>query len=196
VGEGVLPPPSLYPRIADGTLVPPEKAGWPAVPGVRFPSVRNEPARMDYGPGWPRGIVTIEPPRLGRVFPALVPAVDASGNDRAGIRLPEIEVPLASQTGWNWRHPRTGAPDALVGVIGSYLPLAWTRAEREAKGDPRPSVDERYRGREEYLGRVATAALALVRQRFLLPEDVPLVLERAAAHWDWRRAQAPRASAP
>jgi hypothetical protein len=188
VAEGVEPPPSRYPRIADGTLTPPDRAGWPPVPGVRFPMVRNEPARMDYGPDWARGIITIEPPRLGHVFPALVPAVDANGNDRAGIRLPEVEVPLGTQTGWNWRHPRTGAADSLVGVLGSYLPLAWTKAARAASGDPRLSVEERYRGREEYLGLVANAALSLVRERLLLAEDVPRVLERAAAHWDWRSA--------
>jgi hypothetical protein len=186
VARGEEPPPSRYARFDDGTLAPPEGAGWPNVPGVRFPTVRNEPVRTDYGPDWARGLITIEPPRLGLVFPALVPAVDADGNDRAGIRLPEIAAPLATQTGWNWRHPRVGAPDALVPYRGSYLPFAWTRAEREAKGDPRPSVQERYRGREDYLGRVALAATALARERFLLPQDVPFVIERAAAHWDWR----------
>jgi hypothetical protein len=115
-----------------------------------------------------------------------VPAVDVDGNDRAGIRLPEIAVPLATQTGWNWRGPAAGAPDALVAYRGSYLPFAWTRAEREARGDPRLSVEERYRGRDDYLGRVAVSALSLVRERFLLPQDLPFVLERAAAHWDGR----------
>ncbi|HEX9187420.1 MAG TPA: alpha/beta hydrolase domain-containing protein, partial [Vicinamibacteria bacterium] len=186
VADGVEPPPSACPRIADGTLVPPEKAGWPAVPGVRFPHVRNQPPRLDAGPEAARGILSIEPPRLGRVFPALVPAVDADGNDRAGIRLPEVAVPLATQTGWNWRQPSAGAPDALAPYVGSYFPFARTKAEREAAGDPRPSVEERYRGREEYLGKASEAALALVHARFLLPEDVPAVLERAAAHWDWR----------
>jgi hypothetical protein len=186
VAEGVEPPPSAHPRLADGTLVPPEAAGWPSVPGVRLPLVRNQPFRLDPGPDWSRGVIAVEPPRLGRVFPALVPAVDADGNDRAGIRLPEIAVPLATQTGWNWRRPDAGAPDALAPYIGSYLPFARTRAEREAARDPRPSVEERYRGRAEYLGRLSEAALGLVRERFLLPEDVPVVVERAAAHWDWR----------
>jgi hypothetical protein len=186
VARGEEPPASLYPRIGDGTLARPEEAGWPDVPGVRFPMVRNEPVRADYGPEWARGVITVEPPRLGRVFPSLVPAVDGDGNDRAGIRLPEIAVPLAAQTGWSWRHPRVGAPGALVPYRGSYLPFAWTRAEREARGDPRLCVEERYRGREDYLGRVALAATALVRERFLLPQDVPFVIERAAAHWDWR----------
>jgi hypothetical protein len=114
--------------------------------------------------------------------------VDADGNDRAGLRLPEVAVPLASQTGWSWRHPKTGASDALAPYLGSYLPFGWTKAERKAKSDPRPAVEERCR--TEYLGRVAEAALSLVRQRLLLPEDVPFVLERAAAHWDWREPSA------
>jgi hypothetical protein len=142
--------------------------------------------RMDYGPEWRNGIVAIEPPRLGAVFPALVPAVDADGNDRAGLRMPEIEVPLATQTGWNTRHPTTGAADALAGVVGSYFPFARTRAAREASGDPRRSIEERYADRSGYLGRIAEAALALRRERLLLDEDVPVVIERAAAHWDWR----------
>ena len=190
VAGGVEPPPSQIPLVADGTLTPPEAAGWPTVPGVRFPTVRNEPVRTDRGPEWARGVITVEPPRLGPVFPALVPAVDPDGNDRAGIRLPEVAVPLASQTGWNWRHPRAGAPDALVPYVGSYLPFAWTKAGREATGDPRLSVEERYRSREDHLGRVALAAISLVRLRLLLAEDVPFVVERAAAHWDWRAAQA------
>ena len=132
VARDVAPPPSRYPRLADGTLAAPERAGWPALRELPISLVRNEPVRMDYGAEWSRGIVTIEPPRLGHVYPALVPAVDADGNDRAGVRMPEIAVPLATQTGWNPRAPRTGAADALAGVVGSYLPFARTRAAREA----------------------------------------------------------------
>ena len=128
----------------------------------------------------------LEPPRLGHVYPALVPAVDADGNDRAGIRLPEIAVALATQTGWNPRHPRTGAAFALAGVVGSYLPFARTKAAREAAGDPRLAIEERYPDRACYLGRIAEAALGLTRERLLLPQDVPFVVERAAAHWDLR----------
>ena len=186
VTRDVEPPASRYPRIADGSLVPPERAGWPALRGIALPLVRNEPARMDYGPDWVRGVIGVEPPGIGAVFHTLVPAVDADGNDRAGLRMPEIAVPLATQTGWNPRDPRTGAPDALAGVVGSYFPFARTRAAREASGDPRLSIEERYGDRAAYLGRVAEAALALQHERLLLAEDVPFVLERAAAHWDWR----------
>jgi hypothetical protein len=188
--RGIEPPASRHPRIADGTLVPPERVSWPAIPGASLPLVRNEPVALDYGPEWAKGIISVEPPRLGAVYPALVPAVDADGNDRAGIRLPEIAVPLATQTGWNPRHPSMGAPTALAGVVGSYLPFARTRKEREASGDPRASLEERYPDRAAYLGRIAEAALALTRERLLLPRDVPVVLERAAAHWELRAGTA------
>ena len=186
VADGVLPPPSRYARLADGTLATPAKAGWPPIPGVLFPAVRNEPPRLDFGPQWKRGVATVEPPRLGRVFPALVPTVDADGNDRAGLRLPEIAVPLATQTGWNWRAPGRGAEDALVPMLGSSVPFARTRAERTASGDPRLSIEERYPGgRDDYVARIRRAADGLVAERLLLAEDVPRVVERAARHWDW-----------
>jgi hypothetical protein len=192
VADGVAPPASRHPRIADGTLATPERAGWPPIPGVRLPTVRLEPPRLDFGLEWTKGIVGIEPPRLGPVFPALVPAVDADGNDRAGIRLPEIAVPLATQTGWNWRKPGSGAEGALQAMVGSYLPFARARAQRLAAGDPRPSIEERYDGREDYLAQVRRAADALVAERLLLAEEVPRVVDRAAAHWDWATTTTPR----
>ncbi len=114
-----------------------------------------------------------------------VPAVDEAGNDRAGIRLPEIAVPLATHTGWNYRKPSIGAPDRLASEIGSYLPLPRTREERERTGDGRKSIAERYASKEEYLGRISLAALALVGDGFLLADDVPGVIERARNHYEW-----------
>ena len=114
-----------------------------------------------------------------------MPAVDEAGNDRAGIRLPEIAVPLATHTGWNYRRPSIGAPDRLASEIGSYLPLPRTSADRERSGDSRRSIEERYSSREEYLGRIALAAVALVDDRYLLADDVPEILRRAAAHYEW-----------
>ncbi|MEO7156567.1 MAG: hypothetical protein ABI039_03335, partial [Vicinamibacterales bacterium] len=78
-----------------------------------------------------------------------------------------------------------GAPDRLASEIGSYLPLARTRAERDKTGDGRKSIAERYTGLEDYLGRISLAAVTLVNERFLLPEDVPALLERAKAHYEW-----------
>lgn len=185
VADGVEPPPSRYPTLADDTLVTPLKAGWPTIPGVRMPPAPMTTYHLDFGPEWPQGRVTIEPPRLGAPFVSLVPAVDDAGNDRGGIRLPEIAVPLATHTGWNYRRPEIGAADRLASEIGAYRPLPRTATDRTAAGDSRPAIAERYASREDYLGRIALAAVALVRERYLLAEDVPDILTRAAAHFDW-----------
>ncbi len=191
VSEGVEPPPSRYPLISDGTLTAVEGSGWPTIPGYVRPSAPMTAYRLDFGPQWSKGIVTIEPPKIGRAFVGKVPAVDEAGNDRAGIRMPEIAVPLATHTGWNYRRPSIGAPDRLASEIGSYLPLPRTRADREKSGDSRKAIDERYASREDYLGRISLAAVALVDQGYLLAEDVPQIIQRAITHFDWAvKAQA------
>jgi hypothetical protein len=121
---------------------------------------------------------------VGRAYPALVPQVDADGNDRSGVRIPEMEAPVATYTGWNLRDPATGFPGARVSFVGSYVPLPATRAERERAGDPRLSLEERYGTAERYLGLYAEAALRQIRNRFLLPEDLADVLARGRAEWD------------
>jgi hypothetical protein len=185
VVDDVAPPPSVYPQLADGTLTTPEKAGWPAIPGYAFPTQPLRAFHLNFGADWPKGIVSIEPPEVGTPFVVRVPAVDADGNARAGIRLPDIVVPLATQAGWNYRDASIGAPDRLAGEIGSYLPFARTRAEREQMHDPRPSIEERYRNRDEYVGKFAAAALDLVERRYLLAEDVADLLKHAVEHYDW-----------
>ena len=185
VVDGREPPPSRYPRIADGTLTAPDDAGWPVIPGVELPRHPLAALRLDFGPDWDRGIVSYEPPRIGKPFVQLVPAVDENGNDRAGIRLPEIEVPLATQTGWNYRHPSIGASDRLSSEIGSYFAFPRTRTERERSGDSRLALEERYRDKDHYLGQITQAALDLVDQRYLLADDLPEVINRATAHYDW-----------
>jgi hypothetical protein len=185
VADGAEPPPSRYPMLADGTLTAVNQSGWPAIPGFTRPQSPMTTYRLDFGPEWSKGIVTKEPPGIGKAFVGRVPAVDEAGNDRAGIRLPEIAVPLATHTGWNYRKPSIGAPDRLATEIGSYLPLPLTRADRERTGDGRKSIAERYAGLEDYLGRISLAAAALVNDRFLLAEDVPALIERAKAHYEW-----------
>ncbi len=193
VAHDVAPPESRVPRIADGTLVPRERGGWPAIPGWTFPPPQLAAYRLDFGPGWARGIVDNEPPKIGKPFPVLVPAVDADGNDRAGVKVPDLAAPLGTHFGWNYRDVSVGAPEHLAGEIGSYIPFARTRAERVAAGDPRLSIEERYAGKEAYLMKVEAAARGLVSERFLLPGDVDLVLLLAKRHWDWatRPAGAP-----
>jgi hypothetical protein len=186
--DDVPPPPSAYPRIADGTLTPPERAGWPAVPGFQLPQQPLRAFHLNFGADWSKGIVSVEPPEVGKPFVVRVPAVDADGNVRAGIRLPDIAVPLATQAGWNYRDASIGAPDRLAGEIGSYIPFARARADRDRTHDPRLSVEERYRNRDEYVGKFAAATLELVSRGYLLPEDVADLLRHAAEHYDWAMA--------
>ena len=120
----------------------------------------------------------------GAPLPMAVPQVDADGNETSGIRHPEVEVPLATYTGWNFTHPDAGDPDTLVALAGSYIPFPATRAQRERMKDPRLSVEERYDSREDFLNRIDAAARKLVDQRYLLDGDQPRILERAAQHWD------------
>ncbi len=185
VADDITPPASAIPRIADGTLVTPDTAGWPAIPGYQLPQQPLRAFHLNFGPDWNKGIVSVEPPEIGKPFVAKVPAVDADGNVRAGIRLPDITVPLATHAGWNYRDASIGSPDKLAGEIGSYIPFARTRAEREKANDPRPSIEERYRNRDEYVGRFAAAALDLVARGYLLSEDVADLLKHAVDHYDW-----------
>jgi len=117
-------------------------------------------------------------------MPLLVPQVDEDGNERSGIRLPDVAVPLATYTGWNFRKPEIGAPNELVSLLGSSIPFPATRAARDAAKDPRRSIEERYHSREDYLARVEQAADALVKSGYLLIDDEPRILQRAGDTWD------------
>jgi Alpha/beta hydrolase domain len=185
VVEDIAPPPSAYPHLSDGTLTSPAKAGWPAVPGYQLPQQPLRAFHLNFGADWAKGIVSVEPPEVGKPFVVSVPAVDADGNVRAGIRLPDIAVPLATQAGWNYRDASIGAADRLAGEIGSYIPFARTKADRDRSADPRLSIEERYRNRDEYVGRFAAAATDLVDRGYLLAEDVADLLKHAAEHYDW-----------
>jgi Alpha/beta hydrolase domain len=118
-----------------------------------------------------------------RAFPTLVPQVDTDGNELAGVRIPELTVPLATYTGWNLRNPAIGAPDRRVAFIGSYLPFALTVADRQKFDDPRLSINERYINEDDYLARYRRAAVQLIKDRWLLQEDLPAVMDRAKLEW-------------
>jgi len=183
---GEEPPPSRYPKIADGSLTPLAAVAFPKVPGVQFPTRIQQAWHVDYGEEFrSAGIVTIEPPKVGSAFPMRVPQVDADGNETAGIRMPATAVPLATYTGWNLRSAGIGAPDELHSMTGSFIPFARTKAERVKTGDPRLSVEERYASKQAYLDKVQAVADDLVKGRYLLERDVPLVMARASAEWDF-----------
>ena len=94
-----------------------------------------------------------------------------------------MSVPLGTYTAWNLRQPKIGAPDATYGTIGSTFPFALTRAERNASGDPRPSIEERYQGEKDFLTRTEAAARELVKQRYVLYRDVQNIVDLARERW-------------
>jgi hypothetical protein len=169
--SGVRPPDSRHPRLRGDTLVPLTALKFPAIPGLGNPRLIEGPGEMVTG-------------RFA-ALPFLVPQVDADGNEIAGIRVPEVSVPLATTTGRNFRAERIGNPTTVFALLGSYMPLARTKAERESRHDPRLSIEERYKGRDDYLQRIRRAADALVKQRFILEQDLEDVVQRATRHWEY-----------
>jgi hypothetical protein len=169
--NGVAPPDSRHPTLEDQTLVQAATVRFPAIPRVPDPRTIIGPAQIIDG----------RPSTL----PFLVPQVDGDGNELAGIRLPEVAVPLGTATGWNFRSEAAGNPGDIVALLGSYIPFARTRVEREGAGDPRRGIDERYRSRADYLARVKGVVDDLVRRRYVLGQDVEAMITRAAAQWDY-----------
>jgi hypothetical protein len=173
VREGVEPPVNAYPRLADHTLVPESKIKFPAIPGVHSPLTIHAGYRAD-----------LEGSRSAHPLPLLVTQVDDDGNELSGIRLPNISVPLATYTGWSFRSPAIGQPDELLPLTGSFIPFPVTKQDREKAIDPRPSIEERYQGRDQYRTLVTDAAMKLVREGYVLDADVSRLVERALANWD------------
>ncbi|NSW93586.1 MAG: hypothetical protein HPY62_02625, partial [Bacteroidales bacterium] len=184
--EGTEPPPSSYPKIAEGTLVTPDKAsiGWPDIPGVPYSGLVNELPLLDYGPSYDfrnvTGVLTLEPPKRKSAdnYKTLVPKVDNDGNEIAGVRGISIRVPLGTYTGWALRKEGYGKGD-LSSLNGMFIPFKNTRKERIEANDPRSSLQERYRSHEKYVEEVRKAANALVKEGFLLPEDAEAEIIKA-----------------
>ena len=185
VGEDDPPPPSAYPRISDGNLVPIKEVHFPKIRGIRFPKVVHVAYRVDYGPRWFEGIIDLQPPKLGKKFPSLVAQVDSLGNEVGGVPAVELLAPIATYTPWNLRAGYPGRDRELVDFRGTYIPLPRTKEERKQNGDPRPSIESLYSGQQDYLARVEEVAQTLVAGGFLLEEDVDAVVERARRYWDW-----------
>jgi hypothetical protein len=184
VKDGVAPPPSAYPHIADGQLTDLAGLRFPAIGGVLTPPHPRVARRLDFGAEFDaRGVILVEPPRVAGAFPVLLPQVDADGIDLGGVRLPELAVPVATITGWNLRAPERGAPAELAEYYGSIFPLVPTKEARTATHDPRLSIAERYASFEEYKQRVTAAADELVRERFVLPQDRDSLIEHAVRLW-------------
>ncbi len=188
VTMGVTPPESRHARAAAGTLArrADATAAIARIPGAvtADPAVLQCVHQLDLGPDASKGVGRY-PAVEGPALPGYAAAVDADGNEVAGIRSPEIAVPIATHTGWNPRHPATGGPGQIVDQQGSTFPFPRTKAERAATNDPRLSIEERYAGRDAYLTHVRAAAEALAAARYLLPEDIDTAVTMAADRWDW-----------
>lgn len=169
VVSGKEPPASRVPTLAVGTLVEPDKTGFPAVPGAVVVKVTNQVAP----PGdW------VRPKPADKAYRTLVCKVDADGNEAAGVRLPDIAVPLATYSGWNEYKPPYPAGE-LADRDGSCLPFALDKTARQAAGDPRPSIAERYKSGADYVAKVQAVVSVLRKDRLLLAEDAKNYIERA-----------------
>jgi hypothetical protein len=184
-------PPSRHPSLDQGTAVESHtlRDSLESIPGVSFPPEVVRAMRLDYGPETHLGRTVKLPAETGQEYPALVSDVDDDGNEIAGIRLPDLSVPLATYSGWNLRHPDIGNPGLVIGITGGLagwtVPFARTKQLREATGDPRPSIEERYESKDEYVNRVDDAARALVDEGYMLEEDIERVKEQAAVRYDY-----------
>jgi len=168
VRTGAAPPPTSVPSIARGTAIAAEAIKMPSVPGFARPPGAN---RIGPPVDW------VEPPSiLDNFYDTRVCAVDSDGNEVAGIRLPPIAVPLGTYTGWNVYRAQ---PCELCDRDGSFIRFAGTKAEREAAGDPRPSLQERYGSGQNYIARVEAAAATLVADGLLLSADAEAYIKAA-----------------
>src|SRR6266568_3784206 len=194
------PPESRVPTLGDGTLVPPlpqSGVGFPNIPdpfrpgfNVTYTGLKTTRYLFDYGLNfYETGIANINPPVItppyqdnpasGPIYPSYVPKTDSDGNDIAGVRLPDVSVPLATYTGWALR---AGA-QANDGCEGSGQSIAFARtAADRANGDPRPSVAERYPSFDAYYPKVVSAIDDLIGERLMLCEDAQSELNRLVAN--------------
>ena len=200
------PPDSRYPTLGDGNLVEANKdaMGFPTIPvAVAGPGWRitlpeagfiNPVLDYDWGPDFNAadgsGVATLIPPPIKQVIKMLVPRVDADGNEVGGVPIVLHDAPLGTYLGWNVVDGRTSPPlgqyrpfygGKLCSYTGGMIPFAKTKAEREASGDPRLSLEERYRDHAGYVEAVRKAAAKAVAEGFLLQANANTLIETADA---------------
>ena len=184
VRDDATPPASVYPKIAEGTLVPwsAAESGWRPLSGVRYPEVIHQPDFVDRGPLFlTKRQITIQPPQVQRQYIVKIPAYQEDDNERGCLLLPTVAVPVATFTSWNLRKREIGAETELLSLAGGYIPLAPTKEARQQTGDPRVSLQERYGDFETYQRRFAEDITRLVEGGYILKEDVPRLQQLADA---------------
>ena len=191
VRDATPAPTSRHPSLRDGTGVESHtlRETFERIPGVTFPPEVTRAMRLDYGDETHLGRTVKLPAEQGERYPAIVSNVDEDGNETGGIRLPSVSVPLATNTGWNLRHPDNGNPDLVIGITGGLagwtVPFRKTEQDRDAAGDPRASIESRYESRDDYVDRVRAAAEQMVSGGYLLEEDIDREAEMASARYDY-----------
>lgn len=193
VTRGTEPPPSRWPRLADGTLARADKQalGFPTLPGLR-PTVPEPDFIMpvidyDWGPGFDAadgsGVASLAPPAIRQVLPAWAPKVDADGNELGGVPVVLLQAPLGTYLGWNITASgaRPFHQGQICNYVGGMLPFARTEAERRANGDPRPSLEARYGDHAGYVRAVEQAVKRSVAEGFLLEADGQRLVREAQA---------------
>jgi len=189
------PPRSRVPKLRDGTLAPPlpqSGMGFPNIPSpfadspgplVTYTGLKTTRYHFDYGLNfYETGVATVNPPafpfttpsyqddaRNGPIYPSFIPKTDGDGNDIAGVRLPDVTVPLATYTGWALRRGAQASDGCEAS--GQFIPFAKTEVDRAKTNDPRPSVEARYKTFADYHGKVRSALEQMVSDRLLLCED-------------------------
>jgi hypothetical protein len=183
--DGIEPPPSLYPKLKDGTLAGLSDIRYPYLPAVNFTlaGVTTQKFYLDRGRSFNvediSGVMR-EPPVKRDAYPVRQPQVDADGNTVAGLPSTAMLVPLGSYLGWNVRKAGFSEGDSCD-LNGAYVPFFRTLALRQAAGDPRPSLQERYPTHADYVAKVTAAANSLVARRLLLAEDAAFLINQANA---------------
>ncbi len=143
IKDGVAPPPSRYPRIEDQTLVQLDSLKFPTLTGVGKPSEVHKAYRVFYGLDFAtKGIVSVDPPEVNESYPILVPQVDADGNELAGVKMPEVSVPLATYTGWNLFNAESGPTNSVV-EHARLVHSSASHSRRSRAHQRSPGVDRR-----------------------------------------------------
>ncbi len=177
--DGTPPPPSVYPKISDGTLVAwtQNATGFPKLPGINYPGVIQQPSFLDFGPRWQEErIVDNQPPIPRGDYKVLVPRSDPDGNPLGCLSAPEVAVPIGTFASWRLRHEEGPAANQLYSLSGSFIPFPSTNAERIESGDPRQSIEERYGNLDTYIEQLASQCREYVTSGYMLPEDAERTL--------------------
>ena len=186
--EGVEPPDSRYPSHSSKTAITRAEGleVLAQIPAIHLPELALLPhiTALNLGDRADAGVGTFPAEPKGEAYPAFVSKLDADGNEVAGVRMPDVSVPIATHTGFAPRHDSNGGDGQILEYMGSSVPFAQTEAIRDKTADPRPSIEARYADRDDYLAKISDAAKGLVAERHLLTEDIETCVELAALRYD------------